>query len=125
MKTINSEALDLLDTGRFNTRTTVMINADGGDLGLWDDLSEVEIGGETFNPGSGVFTVSSIGGSLDLSVHGIEVVFNRLNPDALNLLSQGGYHQRPITVSNLILNHNGAILSSNAFFSGYIDQGAH
>lgn len=123
MRIISSEALAALDSGRFAVRCLLRVEADGGDLAIWDDVGSIVHGGVTYLGAAGRFTVAPVTSAQDGGARSVDVTLSGLDLDAANAVDGAGWHQRPITITRAILATDAPqVLHTMPVFAGFLDQ---
>lgn len=126
MRSISAPTLAAFDLGRHIRRSLVRFDldpADGGPVGLWDDLYDVTLSGVTYHRAAGSFRISDVVSAGDYAVRSLDVTLSALDHGQLAQIRATNWHQRPVTIFIAIA----AIETPDAFdvvpwFSGHADR---
>lgn len=123
MRVISADAIAALDSGRFRVRCLLRVEADDGDLAIWDDLGSIIVEGVTYVGAPGRFTVGPVSSVADFSARNCDVVLSGLDLEVVGLIDQADWHQRPITIQRVILSEAAPqVLNLMPYFVGFLDQ---
>lgn len=122
MITLPSGVLAGLESGRFSIRHMLKASLTSGAYGLWNAEYDVLFGGVTYKPLAGAMEVESIPGSGDLRAEQLRVTLSGLSTDALALVDDNEWHQRPAVVYTAFIDDAGSIAHAEPVFTGFIDQ---
>lgn len=123
MRTLSSEALAALDSGRFRVRCLLNVDMPDGPFAIWDDVGSIAVSGVTYHGAAGRFTVAQTTSVSDLGSRGCDVTLSGLDPDVSNDVEAEGWHQRPVTIHRAILAEDAPqVVHLLPVFAGFLDQ---
>lgn len=112
---------DLLDEGRYAIRYMILVEKDGGDVGIWNGAYSLLSSGVTYTPLAGNMIVSEVPASSNLDSDRVQVQVTHLLPAVAGILDDDDWHQRPCTLFLAFLNDAGGVQHVMARFSGFLD----
>lgn len=110
---------ELLERGRVKVQTLIRFDLDSGPAGIWNDSYAITRDGVTYSPAA--ISIGSIGSQKGLSSQQVEVTVSGLSPSVASIMNGIAWHQRPVLVSNAILDEGGRILGVQPRFAGFLD----
>lgn len=123
MRSLSTEAIAALDSGRFGVRCLLKVSHDSGPFCIWDDIGTVSLDGDTYLGAPGRFRVSPVSSSSDLSARGVEVTLSAQDLPTAAMIESAGWHQRPILITRAIFAIDAPqIIHALPVFAGYLDQ---
>lgn len=122
MITLPPAVLAALDGGRYSVRHMLKASLLSGDAGLWTGEYGVTYGGVVYKPLAGNMAVDGIPGSGEMRADQVQVTLAGLMADALALVDDADWHQRPAVIYVAMTDDAGSIVHAQAVFTGFIDQ---
>lgn len=124
MRSLSSEALEALDSGRFAVRVLLKATVPDTDpFCIWDDLGDITFDGDTYIGKAGRFTLEPSVSSQDLTIRNLDVTFNGNDSEVAALIDAQPWHQAPILIQRAIIaTELPAIIHVVREFSGALDQ---
>lgn len=121
MIVLPSNVLDALDSGRIAVRKMLWVDLVSGPAGVWNDAYDLTYSGVVYKGLGGNLQIDAIPGSTDLNADQVRVLMTGLDPDALALVADDEWHQRPCVVYDAYLDDAGAVMHVEPAFSGFLD----
>lgn len=124
MKSLPSGVLSLLESGRFAVRTMLRVDLVSGPAGVWSDAHDIVFEAVTYKGLAGNMTVDPIASTSDLNSDQVRVTLSGLDPDALAIVDDSDWYQRPAVVYDAYLDAAGAVIHVEPAFVGFLDTAA-
>ncbi len=124
MRTIHSDALAALDSGRFAVRALVKVTIPDEDpFCIWDDVGSLEVDGDIYVGKAGRFTLQPSVSGQDLSIRNLDITLSGLDDEAIAVIDGLQWHQQPIQIQRAIIaTESPTLLHLVPEFSGFLDQ---
>lgn len=121
MISLPTNIVALLEEGRLSVRDMLRAELASGAAGLWTGAYAATHGGLTYTPMHGNMACEAVPGGSDLRADQMRVTLAGISTDALALVADGEWHQRPATVMRAYVDDADLILHVETVFSGFID----
>lgn len=124
MRSLSSEALAALDSGRFATRCLLKVTIPDEDpFCIWDDLGTLVVDGDTYEGKAGRFAVQASVSGQDMSIRNLDVTLSGLDNEVVALIDAQPWHQQPILIQRAVIaTDTPAVIHVMPEFSGALDQ---
>lgn len=124
MRSLSSQGLAALDSGRLRVRCLLKITLPSVDpFCIWDDIGTISAGGDSYIGKAGRFKIEAATSSYDAGARAARLVLSGLDPQAFALIEAAAWHQAPVLAQRAIIAVDApAVLHLMPEFSGYLDQ---
>lgn len=121
MRTIATELVNLMKTGKYAKRNMVQFNVSTGNYGFWTDVYDFTYGGVTFSGVGDSMIISNIDYSSELVIRDLVVTFNPMLPLLISEIESAVYIRKPAFVYQAYIDVNTSlIVGVLQLFSGII-----
>lgn len=130
MRSLPSGTLASLQSSEIKHRGMILFDFPSGQYGLWEGSSVFTHDGIDYQPGGQLLEIDDMSFSSGLAAQGLTVRLSavpnsNLTPDVLATIEDEQYIGRPVTIYSAYFDPNGALLSVERVWRGYVDQMRH